>query len=270
MCNRPSIYYFCCSRTILWGEGGDRYVDRNWQPPIVERCSMDDKDKPLHLVLYLDYGSTWWSTFPVACADCERKVIKTQQSEDDVRARVDARLKRFSKTSSCMEPAARAKVLHFTKIFFRSAFKKRLDQGNYRTNARERVRVWQAMLEKWTCALPATPGGAFLVPGLPGLNMWQLRKEAAGRCREIKADTVEFADNLMGKWWAEQNGLDENRGKDILGLFRPSAVVRQLQQKYFTSADDEVDEDDNDFAWMVPEVQVQKQDLDLKDLFKDL
>ena len=128
MCKRPSITYFCCSHTILWLEGGDRYVDQKWQPPIVERCSRDDKDTPLHLVLYLDYGTTWWSIFPVACADCEEKVIRTQQSEEDVRARIDARLKRFSKTSSCMEPAARARVLRFSKIFFRSAFKKRLDQ----------------------------------------------------------------------------------------------------------------------------------------------
>jgi hypothetical protein len=267
MCLRPSITYYCCSRPIIWGESGDRYVDPKWRPPIVEWCSKDDKGRRRHLVLYRDFGATWWSTFPVACADCERKVIKTQQSEDDVRARIDARLTRFAKTSSCLEPRGRARVLHFTKIFFRSAFKKRLDQGNYRLNARHRVRAWQAMIEKWNCALPGTKGDALLVPGIPGLNMWQLREEAASHWREIKADTVEFADNLMGKWWAEQNGIGENGGEDILGLYRPSATVLRLQQKYFTSADEQVNEDDNELAWIVPEVHY---NLDLRDLFKEV
>jgi hypothetical protein len=268
MCLRPSITYYCCSRPIVWAEGGDRYIERRWRPPIVERCSKDDKSHSRHLVLYHDYGTAWWATFPVACADCERKVIKSQQSEEDVRARIDARLKRFAKTSSCLDPPARAKVLYFAKIFFRSAFEKRLNQGKYRPNARHRVQAWQAMLDEWNCALPATHGDALLVPGIPGLNMWQLRDEAASLWREIKADTVEFADNLMGKWWAEQNGVEENWENNIFGLYKPSAMVRGLQEKYFTSLDDQVDEDDNDPAWMVaPEV---RYDLDLRQLFKGL
>ncbi|KAK4034351.1 hypothetical protein C8A01DRAFT_39176 [Parachaetomium inaequale] len=258
MCYRPEIHLACCGRSLTaWSRYQDRYAG-TWKPPIVEHCAAAVNTKAAGFSCpsgdkLVAYPSAAWSTYPAACPDCERQCIRGGERAAEVRAHIDARFDSYQRTGLRMTRQVKADILRTARVFFRSAFWKRAQQGAYGQRALERVQSWMRRLNEEGPTLGRQSHYATNRPSpMLDLNLETLREEMAAWWPEISADTVMLADLLL-----QQRVLFQRLGPrdvDDPEIFLVSAAISNLRAKYFDYPGEElklVDERDDEAAWMV-------------------
>ncbi len=246
MCIRPKIYTQCCDRAIDWDLAPDRHFP-SWSPPIFENCDgAMCYNSETHYFVDRDFGHTLWSTYPIACNQCERSCIRSTQNSSEVRAAIDQLINGMVKKGLRLDQVGRKQTLRVARDFFRAAYENRLIAGVYMRDSYTKMMAWRSLLDQQGALLLLTDMKS-PAPPREGLDMSMevLRSEAASLKQEIAEDTVTLVRYFLGQRWGA-HGHFETHSIECRTL---SLKIGNLREKYWIFPGNGADHVNDDPAW---------------------
>ena len=228
----------------------DRHFNK-WFPPTFKKCvgSVWHNSETHHFV-EKDFGRTLWSTYPVACNQCERSCIRSTQNTYAVRAAIEVLILEMERKGMAVDEAGRTQILRVARDFFRAAYENRLREGVYMRDAYTKVINWRHLLDEQGVLLlfsdmKSTP------PPREGLvmSMEILSAEATSLQDEISQDTVKLAGYFLEQRWCAHKFWEA----DGAACRKISRDIGNLRAKYSILPGDPVDHANDDPAWELEE-----------------
>ncbi len=203
-------------------------------------------DEETHRFIDKDFGRTLWSTYPVACSQCERNCIRSAQNTSEMRTEIDKLMNGMVKKGLWLDRVARKQTMRVARDFFRAAFLNRLKAGAYKRDLDIKVMAWRRLLDEQGALLLASN----IEPKPPrregfDLSLEILRTEVAGMKQEIFKDTLKLVTCFLGQRWGAQGHF--NTG--TMECTTLSNHIGNLRDKYEIRPGDLVDYINDDPVW---------------------